>query len=172
MISGHFHSLKGRFIVSAIKSTAIRLDELIREVVALYQQGDSSLNFDLSLVSGPDGLAADSGRLRQLLHNLIRNAQEAVDTGEATIMISTGEVDSGEARRLQLEIQDDGPGFPQRVLDQPFEPYVSNKVTGSGLGLALSRQIVESFGGRLELGERLDRQGAVATLRLPVANPD
>ena len=67
----------------------IRLDDLIREVVVLYQQGDSSLSFELDLCSGPDGLAADSGRLRQMLHNLIRNSQEAGEDGPRSISITS-----------------------------------------------------------------------------------
>jgi len=146
---------------------AIRLDELITEVVALYQQGNSSLNFNLRLCSGPDGLAADGGRLRQLLHNLIRNAQEAVDDGEAVIEIRTREMKKGETTRLELEITDDGPGFPQTVLDQPFEPYVSNKARGSGLGLAICRKIVSEHNGTIAIANPPDG-GAKVTISLPL----
>ncbi len=60
-----------------LSRTAVRLDELVKEMVALYQQGEPQMQFSLQLCPGPDGLAADSGRLRQMLHNLFRNAQEA-----------------------------------------------------------------------------------------------
>jgi nitrogen fixation/metabolism regulation signal transduction histidine kinase len=130
----------------------IRLDELIREVVALYQQGESGLDFDLDLCAGPDGLAADSGRLRQLLHNLIRNAREAGET--IAISIRTRILDQDGAPRLNLQLWDNGPGFPDMVLEQPFEPYISNKGRGSGLGLAICRKIISEHNGNISIANR------------------
>ncbi len=146
----------------------IRLDDLIREVVALYQQGDSNLGFELDLCSGPDGLAADSGRLRQMLHNLIRNSQEAGENGPRSISITSKCVKQGEAHRLNLEILDNGPGFPDQVLEQPFEPYVSNKARGSGLGLAICRKIISEHDGSIAI-ENPPRGGAKVIISLPLA---
>jgi len=148
--------------------TRIKLDGLVREVVALYQQGDSAVTFDLSLCPGPAGLAADSGRLRQMLHNLIRNAMEAAGSGPVKIDISS-QVRTFEQRNwLQLEIRDDGPGFPAAVMAKPFEPYVSHKAGGSGLGLAICRKIVAEHEGRITLAN-LPAGGAVVTILLPLA---
>jgi nitrogen fixation/metabolism regulation signal transduction histidine kinase len=145
----------------------IRLDRLIREVVVLYQQGDSNLSFNLDLCTGPDGLSADSGRLRQMLHNLIRNSQEAGDHGPVSINISSEWVEHGGARRLNLELRDNGPGFPEIVLEQPFEPYVSNKAKGSGLGLAICRKIVSEHNGSITIAN-LPNEGAQVTISLPL----
>jgi nitrogen fixation/metabolism regulation signal transduction histidine kinase len=147
---------------------AIRLDELVREVVALYQQGDAVTRFVLDLCPGPDGLAADSGRLRQLLHNLIRNAREAGGESGVTIDISSRLDHSAATPRLLLELQDDGPGFPPQVLDNPFEPYVTSKASGSGLGLAICRKIVAEHNGEISLGNRADG-GARVRILLPLA---
>jgi len=146
----------------------IRLDDLIREVVALYQQGDSNLGFELDLCSGPDGLAADSGRLRQMLHNLIRNSQEAGEDGPISISITSKCVNQDGANCLHLELLDNGPGFPDLVLEQPFEPYVSNKARGSGLGLAICRKIIFEHDGSIAI-ENPPRGGAKVIISLPLA---
>lgn len=146
---------------------ALRVDELVREVVALYQQGDSGLRFSLHLCPGPDGVVADSGRLRQLLHNLIRNASEAVDEGPASIRINSRVIDEKGADWLELELLDDGPGFPPDVLQKPFEPYVTSKQGGSGLGLAICRKIVLEHHGRMLMGNR-PGGGAQVTVLLPL----
>ena len=152
----------------ALSHNPIQLDALLREIVVLYQQGDSDLTFDLRLCPGPGGLAADSGRLRQMLHNLIRNAMEAAGDAPARIEISS-QVRTFERRDwLQLEIRDHGPGFPAAVLAQPFEPYVSHKAGGSGLGLAICRKIVAEHDGRITLAN-LSAGGAIVTILLPLA---
>ena len=146
---------------------AIRLDELVRDVVALYQQGDSGLNFTFDLCPGPAGLAADGGRLRQMLHNLIRNASEARTGPTASITISSRLIEEEGTRWLQLEILDDGPGFPSAVLQKPFEPYVTSKKHGSGLGLAICRKIVFEHNGRIAITNRPEG-GARVSILLPL----
>ena len=145
----------------------LRLDELIREVVVLYQQGGSNLGFELDLCPGPDGLAADSDRLRQMLHNLIRNSQEAGEDGPVTVSITSERVKSGAAQRLQLVLSDNGPGFPEVVLEKPFEPYVSNKARGSGLGLAICRKIISEHNGSIAITNPPEG-GAQVTISLPL----
>jgi nitrogen fixation/metabolism regulation signal transduction histidine kinase len=146
---------------------AVRLDELVREVVALYQQGDSALEFSLDLCPGPDGLSADHGRLRQMLHNLIRNAKEAAADSPASIDISTRVSEEGSGRWLRLELGDRGPGFPDMVLEQPFEPYVTSKRNGTGLGLAICRKIVAEHDGQIALSNRTGG-GAKVVVTLPL----
>ena len=150
-----------------LRLAPIRLDELVREVVALYQQGASNVRFELDLEPGPDGLAADSGRLRQLLHNLIRNSGEAGQGESVTLDIRSGRIEETGVNWLELELIDDGPGFPAMVLDNPFEPYVTNKSKGSGLGLAICRKIVAEHEGRITIGNRPEG-GARVSIRLPL----
>ncbi len=150
-----------------LSRTAVRLDELVKEVVALYQQGESQMQFSLQLCPGPDGLAADSGRLRQMLHNLFRNAQEASKGGSVSIQIRSGVTGNDHQAELTLEVMDNGPGFPQIVLDNPFEPYATNKSSGSGLGLAICRKIVSEHNGKISLSNRPEG-GAVVSIRFPL----
>jgi nitrogen fixation/metabolism regulation signal transduction histidine kinase len=146
---------------------AIRLDELVRDVVTLYQQGDPSLQFSLDLCPGPSGLAADSGRLRQMLHNLVRNVSEARSGRSVSIAITSRIVEEKDGRWLELELLDDGPGFPPGVLQKPFEPYVTSKKHGSGLGLAICRKIVLEHEGRIAIANRPEG-GARVTILLPL----
>lgn len=149
---------------------AIRLDELVREVVMLYQQGDAGLRFILDLCPGPEGVAADSGRLRQMLHNLIRNAREAGGERGVTLEIHSRAVDRKGGGWLLLELLDDGPGFPATVLNKPFEPYVTSKSHGSGLGLAICRKIVAEHDGRISISNRPEG-GARIEVMLPLHRP-
>jgi len=158
----------------------ILLDELVREVVALYQQGDDRATFRLELCEGPEGLAADPGRLRQMLHNLIRNAGQAgasrpsgSPAGEKevtpafTITIGSEVNQNNGQAELHLEIRDNGPGFPEEVLERPFEPYVTHKPDGSGLGLAICRKIVSEHDGRIAISN-LEGGGACVRIILPL----
>ena len=142
-------------------------EALVKEVVALYQQGDSNLHFELELGAGREELSADGGRLRQLLHNLIRNSQEAGGNEPVTITIVSATTERNGRNWLELELRDNGPGFPDMVLSQPFEPYVSNKARGSGLGLAICRKIVSEHNGHIEISNPPEG-GARVQIRLPV----
>jgi nitrogen fixation/metabolism regulation signal transduction histidine kinase len=157
-----------------LSRTSIRLDELVREVVALYEHGDSDLQFSLHLCRGPNGLAADSGRLRQMLHNLIRNAKEAgLKAGKSspvTIRITSRASENDHQAWLELELTDNGPGFPAIVLDKPFEPYVTDKSGGSGLGLAICRKIVGEHDGKISLSNQAEG-GAMVSILLPLKLP-
>jgi nitrogen fixation/metabolism regulation signal transduction histidine kinase len=88
------------------------------------------------------------------LHNLIRNSREARAGERASVTIHTGIIERNGERRVQLELWDDGPGFPEMVLEKPFEPYISNKGRGSGLGLAICRKIIAEHNGSISISNR------------------
>jgi PAS domain S-box-containing protein len=152
--------------------TPVPLDDLIRDVAHLYQEGDPGLTIELDLCPGPPDLLADGGRLRQLLHNLLGNAQEAVGAGQpARITVRTRTETHQGAPWLVLDVFDAGPGFPPEVLATPFEPTVSRKPGGSGLGLAICRKIVTDHDGTIEISNP-DGGGALARVRLPLRRHD
>lgn len=146
----------------------IVLDQLIKDVVALYQHEDQRVDFRLKLVAGPPGLSADSGQIRQLLHNLVVNSSEAVAKNQrAEVSIRTRQITQAGKKWLELEVSDRGPGYPAMVLENPFEPYVTYKTNGSGLGLAICRKIVSEHDGRITI-HNPTIGGACTTIILPV----
>ncbi len=138
---------------------------LIEEVLALYPP-DSGVEFQLDLDPDLPHLSADPLRLRQVLHNLIKNALEA-GTPPIHLKISVRLIAPMGRADLEWVVEDDGPGVAPQQAEQIFDPYVTTKSRGTGLGLAIVRKIIEEHGGTI----RLDRQfknGARFVIRLPV----
>ncbi|GMQ88250.1 MAG: ATP-binding protein [Gammaproteobacteria bacterium] len=126
----------------------LNLYELLRDVADLYT--GSRLHIHLDLVEPVPMLTGDAGRLRQLLHNLFRNALEAVKQqprGELLVQ-ARWILDAGE-RYIDLSFEDNGSGFSGEVLERLFEPYVTTKTRGTGLGLAIVKKIVEEHNGQI-----------------------
>jgi len=98
----------------------------------------------------------------------VRNAKEAACAGAAQISITSKVQESGSRQWLELEVWDNGPGFPEVVLQQPFEPYISDKGRGSGLGLAICRKIISEHDGTIAIANRADG-GAQITIELPLS---
>lgn len=120
--------------------------ELLREIAELYAT-QSALRLDLPLQ--PLNVHADRNQLRQVLHNVLKNAVEASSeaSGGSQIVLSVN-LDS---QQLQLSIEDNGTGFPNLSKD-PFEPYVTHKEKGTGLGLAIVKKIIHEHGGSIHAG--------------------
>jgi nitrogen fixation/metabolism regulation signal transduction histidine kinase len=104
--------------------------------------------------------------LRQVVHNLVQNALDAVaDKPAGHVQVSTELVrgDKGDTRAVRLAVQDNGPGFSDKVLKRAFEPYVTTKSKGTGLGLAVVKKIADEHGARLRAGDRVAEEGAQAS---------
>lgn len=151
--------------VPQIRLEVLSLNDLVDEVVELYRAPDSGIVIRFEGDTSAPCVEADAGRLRQVLNNLITNAQEAAsraDTGH--ILVRTQCLEAGGAPQVDLSVQDNGPGFPDEIFDRLFEPYVSTKIRGTGLGLAIVKRIVEEHGGMIR-AERIDPQGARVIIR-------
>jgi signal transduction histidine kinase len=134
----------------------ISLNALVQRLVALpaYTGVRVSAPFETEV-------AADAGQLEQALINLLKNGVEASDGNPAGVEVAVGRTRDS----VTLEIRDTGPGIANP--DNLFVPFFTTKPGGSGIGLALSRQIVEAHGGTLAVENRTDNKGAVARLYLP-----
>ena len=149
----------------SVNLVAMSLNQLIREVLDLYRSGDLKVQVIEQLAAENDVIEGDTGRLRQLLHNLVKNALEAVkEQPDARIIVSTCSVVGVDTNQIELCVDDNGPGFESDVLENIFEPYVSTKPKGSGLGLAIVKKIVEEHGGTIS-AESSQAGGAFIRIR-------
>lgn len=152
------------------------LNALIEEIVHLYTGSDSRAIIHTALAPGLPKVLGDATQLRQVIHNLLQNAQDAVaEKGEKdyvpSIDIATEAVryrDAGEQERVavRLSVTDNGPGFSPKVLSRVFEPYVTTKSRGTGLGMAMVKKIIDEHGGRIDLKNRADANGAKVSILL------
>ena len=150
----------------AMDMTRFDLNDLISEVAELYHHRDSPMDLQLELDELPE-VSADAGRLRQVLHNLIRNAQEAMEgNAEPKLEISTRKVVHDHRDMVEIRIADNGTGF-QAGIAEAFDPYVTSKAKGSGLGLAIVKKLVDEHGGRIRAQNRR-RRGAEIVILLPI----
>lgn len=140
----------------------LQLNELVSEVLTLYgiEEGKSPIVVELADLPVIRG---DATQLRQVIHNLLQNAQDAVaDIGQPRVLLETRTVEYGDpdaegkvSVAVRLTVSDNGPGFPARILTRAFEPYVTTKAKGTGLGLAMVKKIVDEHGARIDIRNRL-----------------
>jgi nitrogen fixation/metabolism regulation signal transduction histidine kinase len=145
------------------------LNQLISEVAELYRAQDAQRRPRLQLDTALTDIEADRGRLRQIIHNLLANAIEALEgVASPEVRIETRMVDKGGVKSAQIDVVDNGPGFRPDVIGQVFDPYVTTKTKGTGLGLAIVKKIVEEHGGKIE-AENGRTGGARIRIELPLA---
>jgi nitrogen fixation/metabolism regulation signal transduction histidine kinase len=151
-----------------MKFAPLDLNQLIIEVVDLYRAQEASHAIRLDLDGGLSAIEADVGRVRQILHNLLRNALEALEGQEDGEVVVSSEAHAGqEPAMVRFCVEDNGPGFQADVVSEVFEPYVTSKPKGTGLGLAIVKKLVEEHGGRIEARNR-EQGGARVSILLPV----
>lgn len=138
------------------------LNALILEVLCLYED---TLPVTIQLAEGLPKVGADPALLRQVLVNILKNAQEAMtETDEPRVKVTT----RLEGETVILCIEDNGPGFPEGLMSRLFEPYATNKPKGTGLGLPIVKKIIEEHHGSIEI-RNLTPRGAGVRIGLPVS---
>ena len=144
------------------------IDKLVHEVVDLYRAQESGIEIVLKTDSDLPEVEADVGRIRQILHNLIRNAIEALEnTDDGCIEVSVSATEVQEVDVVEIVVADNGPGFHTGSVSQVFDPYVTTKPKGTGLGLAIVKKLVEEHVGTIE-AENRPEGGAEIRIELPV----
>lgn len=142
---------------------SIDLNALVREVVTLYEQQVEGL--EVRFAEPLPRVLADAALLRQIIHNLLLNAQDALAGREAPCVRIETRLREG---RVALVVSDNGPGFPEHLMPRLFEPYATTKAKGTGLGLAVVKKIVEEHHGDIEV-TNMEGGGARVLVWLPVA---
>ena len=142
------------------------INTLIRDITELHIAHLTRIRFLFDLADDLPLVMTDPAGIRQVLNNLIINASDALGDKGGELKLST-RIDPVKDSLLVLELQDNGPGFPAELLDRIFEPYVTTKTSGSGLGLPISRRIIEENGGTMR-ATNLPKGGAVVIIQLPV----
>lgn len=144
---------------------AVDLNALVADVLQLYAAENAPIALRCELDERCPPIRGDAQQIRQVIHNLLQNAQDAAEAAAhgsgrpGEVVIRTRLADSGQ--RVRLTVQDSGPGFAENILKRAFEPYVTTKTKGTGLGLAVVKKIADEHGARIELSNRVV-DGAVA----------
>ena len=141
----------------AARLAPLNLNELVTEILSLYADTDPSRVVKVHLTAGLPRIMGDAGQLRQVIHNLFKNASEATEKQPNRLLevfTDAAHNAAGQVNGVRLVVRDNGPGFAPAMMARVFEPYVSSKAKGTGLGLVIVRKIVQDHGGRVEVGNR------------------
>ena len=142
---------------------ALDLNALVTDVLQLYGAENATVPVEAELDPRCPEIAGDAQQLRQVIHNLLQNAQDAStekarnapdSAPDAPVRIVTRWSQS--SRRVRLTVTDSGSGFPAHILQRAFEPYVTTKPRGTGLGLAVVKKIADEHGARVDLVNRVE----------------
>ncbi len=150
----------------ALVTRPVSLNALVGEVLDLYEN-DQRLGLTRQLAASDPRVRVDAVRVRQALHNLIKNALEAIgDANKPQLLVSTRALARDGEAWVELAVADNGPGLPADFGDRWYEPYTTSKARGTGLGLAVVKKIAEEHGGSVRATNR-EQGGAEFTLCLP-----
>jgi nitrogen fixation/metabolism regulation signal transduction histidine kinase len=154
---------------SRLKPERLDVNELVRDVLVLYESMGAAVETDLA--AALPNISADPALLRQVLHNLMQNAIDAL-TGVTDPRVTVRTVAHGD--NIKLVIDDNGCGISTDVITRIFEPYVTTKPKGTGLGLAIVKKIIDEHHGTIHvtnLGTAARPAGARVEVMLPVVLP-
>jgi len=139
----------------AAELKAVDLNALISDVMQLYLSENAVVPVKTELDLNAPSINGDAQQLRQVIHNLLQNAQDAQEEkADARVTVRT-EYSEG-SKRVRLIVRDNGTGFPEHILKRAFEPYVTTKARGTGLGLAVVKKIADEHGARIDIANRVE----------------
>ncbi len=143
----------------------VSINVLTKEILGLYEGSPLRTQLDANC---PD-IMGDSTQLRQVIHNLLQNAQDATLEGAhrgepvevKTELVPYGELNGTPQNAVRLTISDSGSGFPAKILARAFEPYVTTKSKGTGLGLAVVKKIIDDHSAKIEIRNRMQGEEVI-----------
>lgn len=142
------------------------IEQLLKNIAISFaislDEEESDIEFSSSIPTGLGKFTGDKIKLEEVFLNLLRNAKEAID-GEGTIYLSAERKND----ILIIQISDNGCGIPEEHLDSIFEPFKTYKQGGTGLGLSLSKRIIESHHGSISVSSEPGK-GTTFTIKLPI----
>jgi nitrogen fixation/metabolism regulation signal transduction histidine kinase len=151
---------------------ALDMNEMLGEMMPLYDNVNAVVPVSWHLQAGLPPILGDAAQLRQVVHNLIQNAQDAcAQSPRAQVEVRTEM--RPQSQRVRLSVHDNGSGFSEAVLQRAFEPYVTTKASGTGLGLAVVKKIADEHHARIELKNKLQDElvtGAQVSLSFRLAD--
>jgi nitrogen fixation/metabolism regulation signal transduction histidine kinase len=154
----------------------LNLHELITDVLQLYAPENATVPVVCEFDERCPAIMGDAQQIRQVLHNLLQNAQDASEAAAGSrdidaVIVRTRWLEA--AHQVRLSVLDRGTGFPEHILKRAFEPYVTTKSKGTGLGLAVVRKIADEHGARVDVANRMvdgEVRGAQVSLSFPIHN--
>lgn len=155
------------------------LNVLVRDIIQLYigAQHKQQTHIDVMLAAALPMIKGDAAQLRQVLHNLLQNALDATEesqTGQKIVVATqykAAQEDAQSAGQVCLIVRDSGCGFSEKILKRAFEPYVTTKLKGTGLGLAVVKKIMDEHGARIGLSNHVDEQGNITGAQVLLSFP-
>lgn len=166
--------------------TRLNMNQLIRDVSALYENGrdevtdsepksnvnqaSDTVQIEYDLMPNMPDILGDATMLRQVLHNLMQNAQDALTPVDGSEPVKKPEIlvhTSFNESTIKLIVKDNGQGFPAAIISHAYEPYVTTKAHGTGLGLAIVKKMVDEHAGQIKI-ENNPSGGASVTIILPL----
>jgi len=146
----------------AVQLMPLDMHQLLNEVMGLYEANSSPITMQLNATY--PRINGDATRLRQVIHNLLHNAHDALkNVAQPQIVLHT----ENDQNLIKLSVMDNGSGFPEHMLARAFEPYMTTKDKGTGLGLPIVKKIVEEHGGTINIENRVTG-GTSISIYLPL----
>ncbi len=133
----------------------VDLNHLVQELMNLYAPENARVPVQLDLDPTCPDILGDSQQLRQVVHNLLQNAQDATQAAASAAAVTLKTQWNKSSNRVRLTVLDCGHGFPDNILARAFEPYVTTKAKGTGLGLAVVKKIADEHGARIDIANRV-----------------
>jgi signal transduction histidine kinase len=172
--SGRLESFVSEFLEVAIPRdlhrSAVDLEKLCRDAMRAHVVAGKSCSIVWNVEPDLPTVSADAELLRRAFDNLARNALESKDGADGEKVTLTVTLRCAGGENIEWCIEDDGPGIAEGRIDRMTEPYFTTKASGTGLGLAMVRRVVEQHGGRLAIANR-PSGGARFTITLPIGPP-